>query len=310
MTSERGANPSSTTGGQDLATFTFRVDENLKSQFTSAAKAKDRSGAQLLRDFMRDPIGGCRTLGLYAGPLGWAVNEELLKKQGKPLPRTWEDLARPEYKGLVAVANPNTSGTAYTMLVTILQVFGEQKGWDYLARLHKYVAQYTKSGSAPGQLAGRGDATGQVLLVDAELGGLARHRQRRRRERSRQVDPQQHLRSHAQPGRRGRNPVQFQQALHVQPLHALLDGLLDLGRRLGRAAEDDRHVGADGACLVQLAARGHLETGDQRRERAQQRGVVARGAGHAVTAGVGKLRPPGCIDQRSFPADRIETGIL
>ena len=36
------------------ATFTFRVDENLKDQFTTAAKSRDRTGAQLLRDFMRD----------------------------------------------------------------------------------------------------------------------------------------------------------------------------------------------------------------------------------------------------------------
>jgi predicted transcriptional regulator len=36
------------------ATFTFRVDESLKSEFTKAAKHRDRSGAQLLRDFMRD----------------------------------------------------------------------------------------------------------------------------------------------------------------------------------------------------------------------------------------------------------------
>ncbi|BBK35752.1 hypothetical protein STAQ_08300 [Allostella sp. ATCC 35155] len=36
------------------ATFTFRVDEALKAEFTQAAKAKDRTGAQLLRDFMRD----------------------------------------------------------------------------------------------------------------------------------------------------------------------------------------------------------------------------------------------------------------
>ena len=36
------------------ATFTFRVDEALKDQFTTAAKGRDRSGAQLLRDFMRD----------------------------------------------------------------------------------------------------------------------------------------------------------------------------------------------------------------------------------------------------------------
>ena len=36
------------------ATFTFRVDDALKSQFCQAAKSRDRSGAQLLRDFMRE----------------------------------------------------------------------------------------------------------------------------------------------------------------------------------------------------------------------------------------------------------------
>jgi predicted transcriptional regulator len=36
------------------ATFTIRVDQELKEKFTAAAKAKDRSGAQLVRDFMRD----------------------------------------------------------------------------------------------------------------------------------------------------------------------------------------------------------------------------------------------------------------
>ncbi len=36
------------------ATFTFRVEESLKQEFSSFAKDIDRSGAQLLRDFMRD----------------------------------------------------------------------------------------------------------------------------------------------------------------------------------------------------------------------------------------------------------------
>ena len=36
------------------ATFTFRVDESLKNEFAKAAKHRDRSGAQLLREFMRD----------------------------------------------------------------------------------------------------------------------------------------------------------------------------------------------------------------------------------------------------------------
>jgi predicted transcriptional regulator len=36
------------------ATFTFRVDEALKNEFAMAAKARDRTGAQILRDFMRE----------------------------------------------------------------------------------------------------------------------------------------------------------------------------------------------------------------------------------------------------------------
>lgn len=38
------------------ATFTFRVDEALKNEFSTVAKAHDRTGAQLLRDFMRDYV--------------------------------------------------------------------------------------------------------------------------------------------------------------------------------------------------------------------------------------------------------------
>jgi predicted transcriptional regulator len=42
------------------ATFTFRVDEALKGAFAQAAKAHDRTGAQLIRDFMRDYVAGQR----------------------------------------------------------------------------------------------------------------------------------------------------------------------------------------------------------------------------------------------------------
>ncbi|MGG6893136.1 CopG family ribbon-helix-helix protein [Rhizobium sp. BR 315] len=38
------------------ATFTFRVEGDLKSAFSEAAKAHDQTGAQLLRGFMRDYV--------------------------------------------------------------------------------------------------------------------------------------------------------------------------------------------------------------------------------------------------------------
>jgi len=38
------------------ATFTFRVDEDLKSAFADAARAQDRTAAQLLRTLMREAV--------------------------------------------------------------------------------------------------------------------------------------------------------------------------------------------------------------------------------------------------------------
>ena len=38
------------------ATFTLRVDENLKDAFSAIAQAQDRFSAQLLRNFMRDYV--------------------------------------------------------------------------------------------------------------------------------------------------------------------------------------------------------------------------------------------------------------
>ncbi len=42
------------------ATFTIRLDEALKNAFADAAKAHDRTGAQLIRDFMREYVAGQR----------------------------------------------------------------------------------------------------------------------------------------------------------------------------------------------------------------------------------------------------------
>jgi len=58
------------------------------------------------------------------------------------------------------VANPNSSGTSYTMLATLVQLMGEDKAFDYLKALHKNVNQYTKSGAAPARAA----ATGESLV--------------------------------------------------------------------------------------------------------------------------------------------------
>ncbi|MFD2263121.1 ABC transporter substrate-binding protein [Lacibacterium aquatile] len=100
---------------------------------------------------------GGKTVGIYLGALGYGYNSETLKKKGIAAPKCWADLAKPEYKGEVQVANPHASGTAYTFVATLVQLWGEDKAFDFLKKMNENVNQYTKSGAAPAQATGRGE---------------------------------------------------------------------------------------------------------------------------------------------------------
>ncbi len=104
-------------------------------------------------------ISDGRAIGIHLGVLGVAYNTELLAEKGLEAPACWTDLAKPEYRGEIQVANPNSSGTAYTELATLVQVFGEDEGFELLRQIGENVNQYTKSGSAPSKAAGRGETT-------------------------------------------------------------------------------------------------------------------------------------------------------
>lgn len=135
------------------------------------------SNASDLGKQFQNPLGNQLSIGVYGGILGFSVNTELLKKLGKPTPKSWDDLLNPTYKGLVAMANPNTSGTAYTALATIMKLKGEEKGIEYLQRLNQNIAQYTQSGPAPVLLAGKGEiAIAIVFLQDSIKGRLQGYR--------------------------------------------------------------------------------------------------------------------------------------
>lgn len=117
---------------------------------------------------------GDKTIGIYSGALGYGYNTDLLAANNLPEPACWKDLLKPEYKGHVQMANPNSSGTAYTTLATMVQLFGEDEGFDFMKGLHANINQYTKSGSAPIKAAGRGENTiGIVFMHDAVAQAVA-----------------------------------------------------------------------------------------------------------------------------------------
>ncbi|MEM8802631.1 MAG: ABC transporter substrate-binding protein [Pseudomonadota bacterium] len=115
-----------------------------------------------------------KTIGIYSGALGYGYNTDLLAANNLPEPACWEDLTKPEYKGHVQMANPNSSGTAYTTLASMVQIFGEDDGFEFMKGLHANINQYTKSGSAPIKAAGRGENTiGIVFMHDAVAQAVA-----------------------------------------------------------------------------------------------------------------------------------------
>jgi iron(III) transport system substrate-binding protein len=106
-----------------------------------------------------------RTVGIYSGPLGFGYNPELLAKKKLAVPRSWADLLKTDYKGDIQVANPASSGTAYTMIATLVQLMGEDKAFDYLKSLHRNVSQYTRSGTAPIKAVARGETAVSISFV-------------------------------------------------------------------------------------------------------------------------------------------------
>jgi len=106
-----------------------------------------------------------RTVGIYSGPLGFGYNTELIAKKKLKVPKTWADLLDPALKGEVQVANPASSGTAYTMVATLVQLMGEDKAFDYMKALHKNISQYTRSGTGPIKAVARGETTVSISFV-------------------------------------------------------------------------------------------------------------------------------------------------
>jgi iron(III) transport system substrate-binding protein len=110
---------------------------------------------------------GYRTAGIYLGALGFGYNTKVLASKGIAEPKCWADLLDPKLKDEVQISDPNSSGTAYVMLASIVQLMGEDKGFAYLKALHKNVNQYTKSGAAPVKATALGEtALGIAFLHD------------------------------------------------------------------------------------------------------------------------------------------------
>ena len=148
-----GANPRTDIwfGGSAEIHFTA-AEENLLQAYTSPNMAELHPWAQKMH---QQSQGRC--VGVSTGAIGFAYNTELVARKNIGVPQRWSDLLKPEYRGEIQMPNPNSSGTAYTIIAGLVQLWDEDRAFAYLKALHANVNAYTRSGAAPLQAVARGE---------------------------------------------------------------------------------------------------------------------------------------------------------
>ncbi len=97
---------------------------------------------------------------IYMNPLGVGVNTSVLEQIKASLPESWEDLLDSEYSRMIQYPNPQSSGTAYSLITGLVKVYGEDGAFEYLKNLAPNIQTYTQSGTGPSKAVG----PGQVAL--------------------------------------------------------------------------------------------------------------------------------------------------
>lgn len=94
------------------------------------------------------------------------VNKDVLAAKKLPMPKRFADLARPEYKGEVAMSTPAVSGTFFFMIAELLEHYGWEEGWKLLEAIDKNIPYYARRGAEPANKAAMGEIAIAIAPFD------------------------------------------------------------------------------------------------------------------------------------------------
>lgn len=77
------------------------------------------------------------------------VDKTYFESNNLEYPKTYTDLLKEEYKNLIAMPDPKTSGTGYMYYLNVVNIMGKEDGLKYFDELSKNIKQFTTSGSGP-----------------------------------------------------------------------------------------------------------------------------------------------------------------
>ena len=126
--------------------------EGLLAPYASPRLAELRPWARQLTE-----RSGFKVAAIYRIVIAFGTNPEVLARNGAVAPKCWSDLPGAAYRREIELANPVTSGTGYTILATLIALYGEDGAFAYLKRIAPNVVRYTQSGTAQGPSVARGE---------------------------------------------------------------------------------------------------------------------------------------------------------
>ncbi len=114
-------------------------------------------GVDQLKPQFRDPNEPYSWTGLDAFVVAVCFNTNEARRLSVARPARWQDLAGEQFRDRIVMPHPASSGTGYLLVSSWIQVMGEEAAWQFMEKLHRNVALYTHSGSAPCVQAARGE---------------------------------------------------------------------------------------------------------------------------------------------------------
>lgn len=85
------------------------------------------------------------------------VDVDYFDNNNLEVPETFEDLLKSDYKNLIAMPDPKTSGTGYAFYLNVVNIMGEEEAIKYFKDLKKNLREFTTSGSGPTNLLKQGE---------------------------------------------------------------------------------------------------------------------------------------------------------
>ena len=132
------------TRAQPVADVVFGIDNALVAK-AAAAQVLEPYGLTL-------PAVAVGAMGVLVAPVDYGYvnlnyDKAAVAKSGQPLPKTLDDLTQAAYRNWLVVQNPATSSTGYAFLLATVAGLGEEKAFDWWAKMRANGLKVSKGWS-------------------------------------------------------------------------------------------------------------------------------------------------------------------